>query len=79
MKTQAIISVQSSISNLQSPHKVQAAVSSLVSALAFLDVFQSASETGKARLLDGSTQHGPSAWHVRMPQVREVPLFRAGD
>ena len=56
--------------DLQSPPKVQAAVSSLVSALAFLDVFQAASDTSKARLLDGSTQHGPSAWHVRMPKSR---------
>ena len=39
----------------QSPPHAQAAVSSLVSALAFLDFFQSASDTGKARLLDGST------------------------
>ena len=65
----------------QSPPQAQAAVSSLVSALAFPDVFQSASDTGKARLLDGSTQHGPSAWLVRIPitQSGEVPLFRAGD
>ena len=33
------------------------------------DKYQSASITGKARLLDGSTQHGPSAWHVRMPKA----------
>ena len=65
----------------QSPPQAQAAVSSLVSALAFPDVFQSASDTGKARLLDGSTQHGPSAWLVRIPitQSGEVSLFRAGD
>ena len=57
-----------SLLNFQSPSKVQAAVSSLVSSLAFLDEYQSASITGKARLLDGSTQHGPSTWLVRMPK-----------
>ena len=64
--------------DLQSPPKVQAAVSSLVSVLAFLDVFQSASDTGKARLLDGSTQHGPSAWHVRMPKAESFRYFEQG-
>ena len=62
----------------QSPPKAQAAVSSLVSALAFLDVFQSASDTGKARLLDGSTQHGPSAWLVRIPKVERFRYFEQG-
>ena len=59
----------------QSPPKAQAAASSLVSALAFLDVFQSASDTGKARLLDGSTQHGPSTWLVRIPKVERFRYF----
>ena len=59
----------------QSPPKAQAAASSLVSALAFLDVFQSASDTGKARLLDGSTQHGPSAWLVRIPKAERFRYF----
>ena len=36
-----------SLLNFQSPSKVQAAVSSLVSSLAFLDEYQSASTTGK--------------------------------
>jgi hypothetical protein len=62
----------------QSPPKVQAAVSSLVSALAFLDVFQSASDTGKARLLDGSTQHGPSAWLVRISKAERFRYFEQG-
>ena len=62
-----------SLLNFQSPSKVQAAVSSLVASLAFLDEYQTAAHTGKARLLDGSTQHGLSAWHVRMPKS-----FRAG-
>ena len=62
----------------QSPPHAQAAVSSLVSALAFLDVFQSASDTGKARLLDGSTQHGPSAWLVRIPKVERFRYFEQG-
>ena len=61
--------------NLQSPRKVQASVSSLVSALAFLDVLQPASDTGKARLLDGSTQHEPSAWHVRMPKSERFRYY----
>ena len=64
--------------NLQSPRKVQASVSSLVSALAFLDVLQPASDTGKARLLDGSTQHEPSAWHVRMPKSERFRYFEQG-
>jgi len=62
----------------QSPPHTQAAVSSLVSALAFLDAFQSASDTGKARLLDGSSQHGPSAWLVRIPKVERFRYFEQG-
>ena len=54
-------------------------VSSLVASLAFLDdEHQTASDTGKARLLDGSNQHGPSAWHVRMPEYEEFCYFEQG-
>ena len=67
-----------SLLNFQSPSQVQAAVSSLVSSLAFLDEYQSASNTGKARLLDGSTQHGPSAWHVRMPKAGRFRYLEQG-
>ena len=58
-----------SLLNFQCPTKVQASVSSvIVSALAFLDVYQTASDKGKACLLDGSTQQGASAWHFRTPK-----------
>ena len=67
-----------SLLNFQSPSKVQAAVSSLVASLAFLDEYQTASHTGKARLLDGSTQHGLSAWHVRMPKSERFRYFEQG-
>ena len=36
------------------------------------------SDTGKARLLDGSTQHGPSAWHVRIPMAERFRYFEQG-
>jgi len=62
----------------QSPPHTQKAVSSLVSALSFLDAFQSASDTGKARLLDGSTQHGPATWLVRIPKVERFRYFEQG-
>ena len=53
-------------------------VSSLVASLAFLDdEHQTASDTGKARLLDGSNQHGPSAWHVRMPESEQFCYFNS--
>ena len=62
--------------NFQCPSKVQASVSSLVSALTFLDVYQTASNTSKARLLDNSThQQGPSAC---MLEIRTIPLFEQG-
>ena len=67
-----------SLLNFQSPSQVQAAVSSLVSSLAFLDEYQSASNRGKARLLDGSAQHGPSVWHVRMPKAEGFRYFEQG-
>merc|ERR1712070_144421 len=56
----------------------QAAVSSLVASIAVLDEYQTASDTGKARLLDGSTQQGPSAWHVRMPKSERFRYFEDG-
>ena len=68
-----------SLLNFQSPSKVQAVVSSLVASLAFLDECQTASDTGKVRLLDGSTQHGPSAWHVRMPESERFRYFEQGS
>jgi hypothetical protein len=43
-----------------------------------LDDYQSASNTGKARLLDGSAQHGPSAWHVRMPKAGRFRYLEQG-
>ena len=46
-----------------SPH-----ISALISALAFCDAFQLESNTGKARLFDGFTSHGPSSGHTRMPK-----------
>ena len=65
-----------SLLNFQCPSKVQASVSSLVSALTFLDVYQTASNTSKARLLDNSThQQGPSAC---MLEIRTIPLFEQG-
>ena len=65
--------------NCQNPSKVQASVSSIVSALAFCDVlFSTASVIGKARLLDGSTQQGPSAWHVRMLKSESFRDFEQG-
>ena len=67
-----------SLLNFQSPSQVQAAVSSLVSSLAFLDEYQSASNTGKARLLDGSTQQGPSTWHVRIPKAGRFRYLEQG-
>ena len=67
-----------SLLNFQCPSKVQASVSSLVSALTFLDVAQTASDTSKAQLLDGSTQQGPSAWHVRMLKSERFRYFRKG-
>ena len=69
-----------SLLNFQSPAKVQAeaSVSSLVSAVAFLDECQTASDRGKARLLDGSTQQGPSAWHVIIPKSERFRYFEQG-
>ena len=54
--------------NYQSPDRVQSSISAIISALAFCDAFQLASNTAKARLFDGSTSHGPSSWHTRMPK-----------
>ena len=44
----------------------------------YFDAFQSASDTGKARLLDGSTQYGPSTWLVRIPKVERFRYFEQG-
>ena len=41
-------------------------------------MFSTASVIGKARLLDGSTQQGPSAWHVRMPKSERFRYFEQG-
>ena len=48
----------------------------IISALACCDAFQSASNPGKARLLDESTSQGPSLWHARMPNSERFQFLK---
>jgi hypothetical protein len=50
------------------PHASRA-VSAIVDAHEFLDLYQHAGPVGRARLLDGSTPRGPSAWLRRVPRA----------
>ena len=50
------------------PHASRA-VSAIVDAQEFLDLYQHADATGRARLLDGSTPRGPSSWLRRIPSA----------
>ncbi len=48
------------------PH-AQRAASAVVSSLEFLSLYDSATSTGRARLLDGSSARGPHSWLRRVP------------
>ena len=50
------------------PHASRA-VSAIVDAHEFLDLYQHADPVGRARLLDGSTPRGPSSWLRRVPRA----------
>ena len=55
------------------PHAARA-ISAIVDAEEFLDLYQHADAAGQARLLDGSTPRGPSSWLRRIPRA---PAFSA--
>ena len=50
------------------PHASRA-ISAIVDAHEFLDLYQHADPVGRARLLDGSTPRGPSSWLRRVPRA----------
>ena len=52
--------------NYQSPDRIQSSISAIISGIVFCDLFQSASNSGKSRLLDDSSSQGPSSWLTRM-------------
>ena len=56
------------------PHASRA-VSAIVDAHEFLDLYQHADPVDRARLLDGSTPRGPSSWLRRVPRA---PAFSDG-
>ena len=55
------------------PHAARA-ISAIVDAQEFLDLYQDADAVGRARLLDASTPRGPSSWLRRIPRA---PAFSA--
>ena len=54
--------------NHQSPERVQSSISAIISGLAFCDLYQAATNSGKSRLLDGASPQGPSSWLTWMPK-----------
>ena len=50
----------------------------IFSGLNFCKAFHSASNTGKAGLLGGSTSQGPPSWHTRMPKSDRFRFLEAG-
>ena len=64
--------------NYQSPERTQSSTSAIISGLAFCDLFQAASSSGKSRLLDGSSSQGPSSWLTRMPKSDRFRFLDSG-
>ena len=60
--------------NHQSPERVQSSISAIISGLAFCDLYHAASNSGKARLLDGASPLGLSTWLTRMPKSTRFRL-----
>ena len=55
------------------------AATAAVSALHFLDLFESATPTGRSRLLDGSARPGPSSWLHRVPTCDRFSFHHEAD
>ena len=64
--------------NYQSPERVQSSISAIISGLAFCDLFQTATNSGKSRLLDGASPQGPSSWLTRMPKSVRFRFLDSG-
>ena len=64
--------------NHQSPERVQSSISAIISGLAFCDLYQAATNSGKARLLDGASPLGPSTWLTRMPKSTRFRFLESG-
>ena len=64
--------------NHQSPERVQSSISAIISGLAFCDLYHAASNSGKARLLDGASPLGPSTWLTRIPKSTRFRFLESG-
>ena len=64
--------------NHQSPERVQTSISAIISGLAFCDLYHAASNSGKARLLDGASSLGPSTWLTRIPKSTRFRFLESG-
>ena len=60
------------------PHALQASIAALVSR-DFLHLYASATPTGRARMLDGSSPSGPAAWLQRVPHPPDGASGRPPD
>jgi hypothetical protein len=64
--------------NYQAPDRIQSSISAIISGLAFCDLFQAATNSGKSRLLDGASPQGPSSSLTRMPKSDRFRFLDSG-
>ena len=64
--------------NLPKESKLQTSISAIISGLAFCELFQAATNSGKSRLRDGASPRGPSLWLTRMPKSDRFRFLDSG-